>query len=420
MAFVMDTGLWSLYYVLPGANEVRKIVPTLAVPPLPGALAFTPVTGDRVFDSRSSGADTGLIRAGTSRLIKVVAAQGNHRAALVNLTMVRPLNNSFLTAWQARTAWPTASNLNVHGGQTAANASIVPIDADGNVLVFTNATTHVVVDVLGFFDVAAAAEVQAGRLTPVTPVRAIDTRNAADSATNPYARSTVGNEGLVNVPLAGRYGLAANVSAVAVIVTALSDARAVGGNVVAYPHGGAVPAVSNVNTSGLLDRRANLVLVPLGADGSIDLGLRNVVDVIVDVIGAFTDGAAPQSAAGLYVPITATRVVDTRVSLGFAKLAAATSGTVNSAAVPDSALAVAQNVVIVNTVGAGFVTAYPAGLSAVPLVSFGNAVAESQVRSTITITPTGTGVNAGGVTYYTSMASDLVVDIPGYFQAAPA
>ena len=34
MAFVMDTGLWSLYYVLPGANEVRKIVPTLAVPAL--------------------------------------------------------------------------------------------------------------------------------------------------------------------------------------------------------------------------------------------------------------------------------------------------------------------------------------------------------------------------------------------------
>jgi glucose/arabinose dehydrogenase len=417
VAFVMDAGVWSLYYVLPGSGEIRKIVPTLAAPVQPGPLTFVPTAGDRVYDTRNLGADSGPIRAGTTRLVKVAATQGAHRSALVNITMIRPQNNSFLTAWESRTARPTASNLNVFAGQTAANASIVPVDADGNVIVFTNATAHVVVDVLGFFDLAGGGQSQAGRLTPVAPQRAVDTRNAPDPASNLYTRSTVGGEGLVNVPLSGRYGLPANTSAVAVIVTALSDASPLGGNVVAYPHGGAVPAVSNVNVSGLLDRRANLVLVPVGADGSIDLGLRNVTNVIVDVVGSFTDPGAVLSDNGLYVPVTATRVIDTRSGLGFTKLAAASSGTVNPAVVPDNALAVSHNIVIVNTVGAGFIAAFPAGLGSVPLVSNGNAIAESQVRSTLSITAAGTGVgNAGAITYYVSMASDVVVDVTGYFQ----
>lgn len=421
MAFVMEAGAWSLYYVLPGAGEIRQIVPTLATPTQPGPLTFVPGAGERVYDTRDLGADSGPILAGTSRLVKVAATQGSHRSALVNITMVRPLNNSFLTAWQSRTTRPTASNLNVHAGQTAANASIVPVDADGNVLVFTNATAHVVVDVLGFFDLAGGGQSQAGRLTPVAPQRAVDTRNGPDPTSNLYTRTTVGAEGLVNVPLAGRYGLPAATSAVAVIVTALSDAGPLGGNVVAYPHAGAVPAVSNVNVSGLLDRRANLVLVPLGADGSIDLGLRNVTNVIVDVVGSFTDAGSPSSSSGLYVPVTATRTIDTRSGLGFTKLLAASAGTINPAVVPDSALAVSQNIVIVNTQGAGFVAAFPAGLGSVPLVSNGNAIAESQVRSTLSITSVGVGLgNAGFLTYYVSMASDLVVDVTGYFQAGAA
>jgi hypothetical protein len=65
-------------------------------------------------------------------------------------------------------------------------------------------------------------------------------------------------------------------------------------------------------------------------------------------------------------------------------------------------------------------TSYPAGLAAVPLVSNGNSTAAGQVRSTLTITPTGTGASAGAVSFFSSMATDVVVDVTGYFQAAPA
>ena len=62
--------------------------------------------------------------------------------------------------------------------------------------------------------------------------------------------------------------------AVAVIVTALGASTPAAATWSCYPHGGAVPPSSNVNTNGLGDTRANLVVVPLGADGSIDVGCR--------------------------------------------------------------------------------------------------------------------------------------------------
>jgi hypothetical protein len=109
--------------------------------------------------------------------------------------------------------------------------------------------------------------------------------------------------------------------------------------------------------------RANLVVVPLGADGSIDVRLDNTAHVIVDVVGSFTDGTAASAAsAGTYVPLNPTRVVDTRSSLAFARLTAGGSGSVNPAAwYLDDALGVSQNIIMLDTDGWGYVTAYPTG-----------------------------------------------------------
>ncbi len=108
---------------------------------------------------------------------------------------------------------------------------------------------------------------------------------------------------VVNVPLAGRLGIGADVSAVALIVTASADSGTGGGYVTVMPHGGAIPPTSHVNSNGNGDVRANLVVVPLGADGSIDLRLTTTADVIVDVIGSFTDGTASADNTGLFTLI---------------------------------------------------------------------------------------------------------------------
>ena len=100
------------------------------------------------------------------------------------------------------------------------------------------------------------------------------------------------------------------------------------------------PPSSNVNVNGNGDIRANLVVVPLGADGSIDVRLHDAADVLVDVVGSFTDSTAPGSGVGTFVPLAPTRIVNTRSSTPFGRMVAGATASVNAAEVPDDALGV--------------------------------------------------------------------------------
>lgn len=413
IGFVMEPTGWALYTVNAATDEVRKVVYTTAPAASPGPLVYAAaVPAERAFDSRNAGANSGPLRAGTSRLVNVVAVQGNHRAALVNLTFIAS-SDGFLTAWQPRSTLPPSSNINGQSGQVAANASVVPIDADGNVMVFSSVRAHVVIDVIGFFDVAAGGVASAGRFTQTAPVRAADTRTPA-SASNLYSSAPDGVETLVNVPIAGRYGITSANSAVAVIVTAISGDALIGGYVVVKPHGGAEPPSSNVNVNGVGDTRANLVVVPLGADGSIDIRLHDTAYVLVDVVGSFTDSSAVPSELGVYMPLAPTRTADTRSSTPFGRMAGGSTASVDATEVPDNALGVTQNIIMIGTAGYGYVTAFPTGLAAPPVVSNGNATAAGQTRSVLSMTVLG----AGASSYYVSIGTDLVVDVTGYFVGA--
>ena len=412
IGFVMEPAGWALYTVNAATDEVRKIVYNTSPAASPGALSYVPaLPAERAFDSRNAGANAGPLAAGTSRLINVVDSQGDHRAALVNLTFISTSADGFLISWQPGTTTPPSSNINGQGGKVAANSSVVPVDAAGNVIVFTSTRAHVIVDVVGFFDVAAGGVATAGRFAASAPTRAADTRRTA-SASNLFTSVPDGAETVVNVPLAGRYGFTSATSSVAVIVTAISGVTTESGFVVVYPHGGEQPTSSNVNVNGDGDTRANLVVVPLGADGSIDLRLHVTEYVLVDVVGSFTDVTAPSSAVGTYVPLAPTRTIDTRSNLPFGRRAAHSTSSQNPTVVPENALGVTQNIIMVNTDGYGFVTAFPTGLGVVPNVSNGNVTSPGQTRSALSMTALGSGSSS----YFVSIGTDLVVDVTGYFQ----
>mgnify|MGYP002400975458 CR=1 FL=1 len=412
IAFVMEATGWVLYYANPATDEVGRIVFDLSAAPAVDNLTFVPVSpAERAFDSRNIGADSGPLRASSTRLVHL-AAPGLHGAALVNLTFVFPASGGYATAWQPRTQRPPTSNANVGGSDVVANAAIVPIDSDGNLLLYTSVQTHLVVDVLGFFDEMPGATAQAGRFEPVTAVRAVDTRRAA-SASNSFTRAPSGLFDVVNAPLAGSFGLPTSTSAVVLIVTALSGAGA-GGYVTVMPHGGVVPPTSNVNVSGVGDGRANLVVVPVGADGSIDLRLRGVTQVLVDVVGSFTSASAPASSSGVFHLLAPTRVVDTRKVQPFGRLSAGATVSVDASVVPADAIAVAHDLVIVGPVGGGYLTAFPAGSPSRPVVSNNNWTTTGQTRASMAITALGGGAAA----FYSSGATDLVVDVTGYFGTA--
>jgi len=74
---------------------------------------------------------------------------------------------------------PSTANLNLAKGQVKSNMVIVPLDpVDGSIRIYNNAaTTHVVLDVVGYLINGQPASTRAGRVVPLSaPYRVFDTR----------------------------------------------------------------------------------------------------------------------------------------------------------------------------------------------------------------------------------------------------
>jgi hypothetical protein len=334
------------------------------------------------------------------------------KAVLVNFAFVTPSTPGFLTAWAGRTARPVASNINAVPGEFVADSAVVPVDANGGILIYSFSTADVVIDVLGYFNVAPAA-VQAGRFVAVPPNRIADTRDPT-SASNQYSRGVGSVLPYVRVPVAGRGGLpvATSMDSAVLVVTAVTAADTGAGFVSASPGGTPFTGTSSLDTNGFGDIRANLVVVPVAADGTVDLHVLSVPDLVVDVAGYFTSASAPSATAGRFHVMQPLRVVDTRIGLGFGRLPGAASASITPPGFPANAAAMAHTITIVGDAAAGFVTPYPGG--SLPVVSAGNVTAPDQVHAVLSFTQM--SAPPATMSYYTMMPTDLVVDTPGYFE----
>jgi hypothetical protein len=122
---------------------------------------------DRIFDSRDEGE---RVAGGTFIELPIgdlLSEPG--RSAVVNLTGLDSEAPTYFTAFPCALGRPRVSNLNVPVGQTVANAAILAPDDDGNVCIYTRASAHMVVDLLGEFD---------GVFDGLGPLRVLDTRDA--------------------------------------------------------------------------------------------------------------------------------------------------------------------------------------------------------------------------------------------------
>lgn len=142
------------------------------------ASAFTPLdTPRRVLDTRpgASTADQQFLGigprpAGGSLQLPIAGRVGipaSATAVVLNVTADRPRDAGFVTIHPGGTERPTASNLNYGEGDTAANAVIAPLGADGAICAFTSATTDLVIDVVGWLPGPAAT---GGTGCPATPL----------------------------------------------------------------------------------------------------------------------------------------------------------------------------------------------------------------------------------------------------------
>src|SRR5262245_22103293 len=131
-----------------------------------GPFQFFSVTPCRLVDTRNAPGITGgpALTAGIPRNFPIDVAPAacgvpnTAKAATLNVTIVSPTQDGFLTIWPFNTALPTVSTINASAGEPAlANGAIVPLTTDPSFnvsVVYGTAaagTAHVILDVTGYF-----------------------------------------------------------------------------------------------------------------------------------------------------------------------------------------------------------------------------------------------------------------------------
>jgi hypothetical protein len=118
---------------------------------------FHSVAPSRILDSRSptGGFASTPLAAGPAKTLTVPGFGGvraDATAVFANTTVTEPTADGFLTVYPDGATTPPTSNLNFVAGETVPNLVAVGIGSAGNVAIANSAgTTHVIVDVVGYF-----------------------------------------------------------------------------------------------------------------------------------------------------------------------------------------------------------------------------------------------------------------------------
>ena len=378
-------------------------------PPVAGSTKFVALQPQRIIDTRIGvGAPVGALGAGAQLDVRIAGVAGVPASAIsavvLNITGTEAAQPGYVSVFPSGTQRPTVSSLNLEAGQTAANLVTVGVGANGMVTVFSSGGTQLVVDIAGYY--APSTTSADGRLQTAMPQRILDTREGLGA---PLAKLAAGAQ--IDLQVLGRGPVpAAGVSAVVLNVTV--DQAAADGFVTVWPTGAERPVVSNLNVVAG-ETRANLVVVPIGAHGMVSLFTLGGADLIADVAGWFTDATRPVASAGLFVPVNPVRMLDTR-NEPVAPTGAGRSLTrrIGSTTVvpPGAAMAIATEITVTESSGAGFVTAWPA-LTARPLVSNLNTVRAGQTVPNAAIVPLG----LDALDVYLQSGGQVIIDVAGWY-----
>lgn len=332
---------------------VSTSAPVHAADTLGAGGEFHPLTPARIFDSRPGLAINDVAPLGAKPLqapepatfdIDVLGLGGiplesaNVLAVVVNVTVTEPQANGYLEAYGkgARPADRT-SIINFVPNQTIPNVAIVRPGLDGDVtigLFGQSGTAHVIVDVFGWFStsnyVAAPGLIDDGsRLIPTTPARVLDTRDGTGrpgaevrpvspkeaidlqvrgvDSVNPSRTDVVPDSADITGVLLNMVGITERQGGAATHLSLFPDPLPLG----------VTPTTSNLNMpAGVI--KANLVFVPVGADGKVRIfNNQGLTDVVADVVGYLQRGVddTVHPRQGRVVPLTSPyRAFDTRLA----------------------------------------------------------------------------------------------------------
>jgi hypothetical protein len=267
------------------------------------AEAYQGATPVRLVDTRDgTGAPLGLTNSAapiqvpvaslpvTSALGVATAIPGDVGAVALNVTAVEPTDPGYITVWPCEAGRPNASNLNFMPGDIIANGVIAPAGSNGVVCAFSSASTHMIVDLAGWFP--------GDTFTGMTPTRLLDTRDGGGAK--------VPTGGVVEVETR-RPGLATSSDAAALSLNVTVTEAEGPGYLTVWPCDVDRPNASNLNyVAG--QTIANNVMTTIGASGKVCAFASAPTHVIVDIAG-WVNGSGERTT---FSGVKPTRVGDTR------------------------------------------------------------------------------------------------------------
>ncbi len=371
------------------------------------ATQFVPVTPCRVVDTRNANGTFGgpPISGGGYRDFPIPAGACDIPSTATgysfNVTLV-PIQSApvgYLTIWPTGELQPLVSTMNSLDGRVKANAAIVPAGAAGAVRVYASETTHVVLDINGYFEAPSGQTLQ---FYPLTPCRVLDTRKPNGSLGGPFL--TGGQERDFPV-LSSNCNIPSSALAYSMNFTVVPYNGEPMGYLTVWAQGSPQPIVSTLNNR-TVTNVANAAIVPSGTGGGIAAYPSADTELVADIDGYF---AAPGSGGLSLYSEAPCRVLDTRSGNGAFRGELIVNVVGSACAPPASARAYVLNATVVPQGALGYLTLWPDG-EGQPVVSTLNAI-DGAITSNMAIVPT----NNGSIDAYASGMTQLILDISSYF-----
>ncbi len=192
-------------------------------------------------------------------------------AVVLGISAENTSRGGWLTAWPAGSSRPVTTHVFAEPGRARTSTVVTRMSSTGKVSIDTEASTDLMVDVLGWFPSGAD-------YAAVTPSRLLDSRTGVGGYTG---RVPAG--GVVKVQAAGRGGVpSSNVKAVSVTVTSLYSTGS--GALTVFPSTWSRPGVGNVLYAGG-KTVVNAAILPVAADGTIAVWSSAPSYVVIDIQG---------------------------------------------------------------------------------------------------------------------------------------
>jgi spore germination protein YaaH len=372
---------------------------------------YYPIAPIRILDSRIGTGLSGAFTSGTTRTIAVAGRNGVPAEAIAvsgNVTVTQATTRGFVRL--GATTATDCSTINFGVKDNRANGVTIGLAGDGSLSAVYKAATgsgsvHVIFDLTGYF----VRNPGGTTFIPISPTRLVDTRIGAG------IQKSLAANAVTTFNVAGKAGVPAEATAVVGNAT-ITGPTAIGYITVAPAIGTGVPTTSTLNFPAK-DVRANNVTVPLSG-GNLQVSYRakagSKVDFVFDVTGYFVPGLS----GATFVPITPTRVVDSRIPQGFTGPLltnhSAPFAVNGQASVKVTAVAVAGNITVTGQTYGGWLAVAPGPATSTSTLNF----PKSEIRANGFIGQLGPygklTVTYGGAPGTSNL--QVVVDVYGYYR----